>query len=278
MKLRILTVAKREIKLGFRNSWTYSFMILLSIFTVAILLLQSGVATTQGYTDMTGTVINMTLYLLPLITLLLGGFSVAVEKEDGQWGLLSTYPISVYTFLWGKWIGLAVILLTMLFFSFGLAGVITIVFGQELSINTLVFFWLFSTVLALVYLSIALFIGSIAMNRWQSLIGGIAVWFLTIIIWPLLMISTLSHLPSYKLVKPTLQVLTLLNPAEFIRVVSIMRFGAGAAFGADYYKWITWATSSYGILIFFGVFLSWIFVSIFVGGFIWNRGDKNEAD
>lgn len=98
MKLRILTVAKREIKLGFRNSWTYSFMILLSIFTVAILLLQSGVATTQGYTDMTGTVINMTLYLLPLITLLLGGFSVAVEKEDGQWGLLSTYPISVYTF------------------------------------------------------------------------------------------------------------------------------------------------------------------------------------
>lgn len=278
MKLRILTVAKREIKLGFRNSWTYSFMILLSIFTVAILLLQSGVATTQGYTDMTGTVINMTLYLLPLITLLLGGFSVAVEKEDGQWGLLSTYPISVYTFLWGKWIGLAVILLTMLFFSFGLAGVITIVFGQELSINTLVFFWLFSTVLALVYLSISLLIGSIVMNRWQSLIGGITVWFFTIIIWPLLMISTLSHLPSYKLIKPILQVLTLLNPAEFIRVVSIMRLGAGAAFGADYYKWITWATSNYGLLIFFGIFLSWIFVSIFVGGFIWNRSDKNGAE
>ena len=74
----------REIKLGFRNFWTYSFLILLTIFTIAMLLLQSSVATVQGYTDMTGTVINITLYLLPLITLLLGGFSVAVEKEDGH--------------------------------------------------------------------------------------------------------------------------------------------------------------------------------------------------
>jgi len=278
MKLRILTIAQREIKLGFRNSWTYSFLILLSIFTIAILLLQSSVATVQGYTDMTGTVINMTLYLLPLITLLLGGFSAAVEKEDGQWGLLSTYPISVYTFIGGKWIGLAVILLTMLFFSFGLAGIITLLFGQAISISTLVFFFLFSASLSLVYLSIALLIGAIAKNRWQSLVGGITVWFLTIIIWPLLMISTLSQLPSYNLVQPTLQTLTLLNPAEFVRVFTIMRIGAGSAFGADYDQWITWATSSYGLFIFIGVFLIWILASIFIGGFIWSRGEKNGRE
>jgi len=278
MKLRILTIAQREIKLGFRNSWTYSFLILLSIFTIAILLLQSSVATVQGYTDMTGTVINMTLYLLPLITLLLGGFSAAVEKEDGQWGLLSTYPISVYTFIGGKWIGLAVILLTMLFFSFGLAGIITLLFEQAISISTLVFFFLFSASLSLVYLSIALLIGAIAKNRWQSLVGGITVWFLTIIIWPLLMISTLSQLPSYNFVQPTLQTLTLLNPAEFVRVFTIMRIGAGSAFGADYDQWITWATSSYGLFIFIGVFLIWILASIFIGGFIWSRGEKNGRE
>src|SRR5699024_11204364 len=39
------------------------------------------------------------------------------QKESGQWGLLSTYPISAYAFLWGKWLGLAVILLAMMFFS-----------------------------------------------------------------------------------------------------------------------------------------------------------------
>ena len=275
--VRILTIAHREIKLGFRNSWTYSFLILLSIFTIALFLIQSGIPTIRGYTDMTGTVMNMTLYLLPLITLLLGGFSATAEKENGQWGLLSTYPLTAYTFLCGKWIGLAVILLTMLFFSFGLTGIIAILFGQVLSIATLAFFLLFSSVLALIYLSISLFIGSIAKNRWQALIGGIGVWFFTVIIWPLLMISTLSHLPSYNLIQPALQALTLLNPAEFVRVFFVMRLGAGSAFGANYDEWIIWATNSYGLMIFTGICLTWIIASLLLGGFIWNRGDQNGS-
>jgi len=275
--LRILTVAVREIKLGFRNFWTYSFLILLTIFTIAILLLHSSVATVQGYTDMTGTVINITLYLLPLITLLLGSFSVAVEKEDGQWRLLSTYPITVYAFLWGKWLGLTTIIMTMIFFSFGFAGLIMVIFGQAISIQTFIFFWLFSTILAIVYLSIALLIGSVVKDRWQSLIGGITVWFITIVIWPLLMISILGNLPSYKLIQPTLQGLTLLNPAEFVRIFSIMRLGAGTTFGAEYDQWITWATSHYGLLIFFGLLISLILISIFVGGLIWNWSDKHGA-
>src|SRR5699024_7614877 len=100
-----------------------------------------------------------------LITLLLGGFSVTTEKEDGQWELLSTYPISIYVFLWGKWIGLAVILLTMIFFSYGLAGIITSLFGQSLSFSTYIFFFLFSLVVALVYVIVALLIVSLAKNR-----------------------------------------------------------------------------------------------------------------
>lgn len=272
--MRILTIAQREIKLGLRNSWTYSFLILLSIFTTAILLLQSGVAASEGYTDITGTVINMTLYLLPLITLLIGGVSTAIEKEDGHWGLLATYTLTPYTFLWGKWLGLAVILLTMLAFSFGIAGLITVLFGQALRFSTLIFFWLFSSALALVFLSISLLIGAISKNRWQALIGGIAVWFLSIIIWPLLLISSLSQLP-YKFIKPALEIATLLNPAEFVRVFSIMKLNAGAVFGAEYDEWIKWATGDYGFLIFLSLMLFWIIFSILLGGFIWNRGDQN---
>lgn len=277
MTLRILTVAQREVKLGFRNSWTYSFLVLLSIFTIGILMLHSGVATSSEYTDMTGTVMNMVLYLLPLITLLLGGFSVALEKEDGHWGLLSTYPLSTYQLLWGKWIGLAIILLTMLFFSFGLAGIITVIFHQPLALSTLLFFWVFSAVLALVYLSIAILIGSIAKNRWQALFIGIGVWFITVIAWSLLIISILSLLPSYKMIQPALQILTVLNPAEMVRVFSIMRLGAGSAFGADYDMWITWATSNSGLIIFITIFILWIVISILLGGFIWNRRDKYEG-
>ena len=79
------------------------------------------------------------------------------------------------------------------------------------------------------------------------------------------------------MIQPTLQVLTILNPAEFVRVFSMMRLGAGSAFGADYDAWITWATSSYGVFIFLAVFITWLLVAILIGGFVWNRRDKYEG-
>lgn len=262
--------------LGFRNAWTYSFLILFTIFTLGILLLHASVASIEGYSDITGTMINMTLYLLPLMTLLLGSFSTTSEKEDGQWALLSTYPISTYSFLLGKWLGLALILITIVFFSFGLSGLLITLFGETLDTETYLFLVLFATLLAIIYLSIAIFIGAIAKNRWQALIIGISIWFITIVAWPLLMISTLSHLPSYKMIQPTLQALTILNPAEFIRIFTMMQLGAGSAFGADYDRWITWATGSSGIVIFICVIAIWITLAILLSGFIWNRGDQYD--
>lgn len=273
----MITVLKRELKLGFRNSWTYSFLILFTIFTGAILLLHSSVASIEGYTNMTGTIMNMTFYLLPLITLLLGSFSITAEKEDGHWGLLATYPLSSASFLFGKWLGLTIILITIIFFSFGVSGMLISLVGQQMSTETYIFFILFSILLAITFLSISFLIGALSKNRWQALIGAISVWFITIVIWPLLMISLLTQLPSYKLVQPTLQILTILNPAEFIRVFSMMRLGAGSAFGADYDTLITWATSQSGLIVFFIMIFIYVFVTLYISSWIWNRGDKYGA-
>ncbi|HEX6595031.1 MAG TPA: ABC transporter permease [Bacillota bacterium] len=273
--MHILTIAKREIKLGFRNSWTYSFLVLLSIFTIAVMLLQSGVPSTEGYTDMTGTMMNLTLYLLPLITLLIGSVSLAIEKESGHWSLLSTYALSPHTFLWGKWIGLAIIMLTMLAFSFGLAGLITVLFQKSVSIGTLSFFWMFSSLLSLVFLGIALFIGAIANNRWQALIGSITVWFISIVIWPMLLISILSLLP-YSWIYGILEASTFLNPAELVRIFSMIKMGAGSAFGPEYAQWITWVNGSLGTPVFVFIVILWIVLTISLGAFAWGRRDENE--
>lgn len=274
--LQMMTILKREIKLGFRNSWTYSFLILFTIFTGAILLLHTSVASVEGYTDMTGTIMNMTLYLLPLITLLLGSFSITAEKEDGHWGLLATYPLSSRSFLFGKWFGLAIVLITIILFSFGLSGTVMSLFGKTMQTERFVYLIIFSILLSLAYLSIAFLIGSFSKNRWQALIWAISIWFVTIVIWPLIMISTLSYLPSYKMIQPTLQILTIANPAEFIRIITMMRLGAGSAFGADYDQWITWATNWGGIVIFGLLFMLFTFGTVWISSFIWERGDKYD--
>lgn len=276
--MRILAVAEREIKLGLRSSLSYSFLFLLSFFTTAIFLVLEGVPSTRGYTDLTGTLINITLYLLPLITLLLGGMSVTGEKERGHWGLLSTYPISGHALLWGKWIGLGAVLLVILSFSFGLAGLIAFLFGQSIPFDTLVFLWTFSVFLCLAYLSVALCFGALAKNRWQSIIAGITVWFIQILMWPTLVIGTLSHLPSYKLIQPALEAVTFLNPAELVRLFFTMRLGGGTAFGASYDQWITWVASGRGDLLFLGIWLLWIGVPLIIAGWVSQRGEQYGAE
>jgi len=243
------------------------------MFTSISLALYANFPASVGYSEMTGTVINMTLYLLPLTTLLIGSFSFTSDKENGEWGLLSTYPISSYTFLFGKWLGLFIILVTVIFFSYGLSGFLIGFFGPGISVATFFFLLLFSTLLSITYLNISLLIGAIAKNRSQALIIGISFWFLTIVIWPMLLISTLSYLPSYKMIQPTMEVLTILNPAEFIRVFTIMRLGAGTAFGAEYDQFITWINGNSGLACFVGFFIAWIVLAILVSGYLWKRSE-----
>src|SRR5699024_7876243 len=139
-----------------------------------------------------------------------------------QWGLLSTYPISAYIFLWGKWLGLATVLLTIIFFSFGVSGLLTFFFGVTLPFLSFIFFVICSVALSLVYFSIAFLIGYITRNRWLTVISGNAIRFFTISNRRLLLISSLSQLPCYQLIRPFMGGLTRLNPAQFIRVFSII--------------------------------------------------------
>lgn len=147
-------------------------------------------------------------------------------------------------------------------------------FNQMIAIQTFLLLLVFALLLALAFLSIAFLIGAIAKNRWHALIWTIGVWFIFIISWPLIIISLLSLLPSYQMIQPTLQFVTILNPAELIRIFTMMRLGAGSAFGAEYDAWITWATSNSGLIIFIVVFLSIIIVTLFISSLLWKRGEQ----
>ncbi|WP_316244826.1 ABC transporter permease [Paenibacillus senegalensis] len=134
-----LTIATREIKLGFRNPWAYSFLVLFALFSLALLLIQSQ-NQISGYTSTTAGMLNLILYLLPLMTLLLGSFSLTSEKEEGGWQLLATYPLNTSAYLLGKYVGLAVVLLVIISFGFGLSGVLGVVVGKAFTPLTFALF------------------------------------------------------------------------------------------------------------------------------------------
>jgi Cu-processing system permease protein len=267
--LKFIIIAQREIKLGFRNPWAYSFLVLFTFFTMAVLLIQSQTGT-EGYTHATGSLLNLIMYLLPLMTLLLGSFAVTAEKEEGGWQLLATYSLSGFQLLLGKYVGLCAVLFCIVGFSFGLSGVLGAILGKNFSLYTLSFFYFASLVLVFVFLGLAVFIGTLTGNRWQALTIGVGIWFIFILAWPTLLIAVLGFLP-YPMIKPALQTLTFLNPAEIIRVFMVTRIGGGSSFGPEYYEWIRWMRGTSGLIGFAGANILWIASTLLLGTVTWER-------
>ncbi|MCA1292537.1 ABC transporter permease [Paenibacillus sp. alder61] len=266
----LLQVAKKELKIGFRNPWAYSFLLLFSVFGLSLLLVNSQ-NRIGGYSGITGSMLSLILYLLPLMALFLGSFSLTAEKEEGSWQLLSTYPLGTVPFLLGKYAGLSIVLLTILSFGYGLMGLVTALLGKAFEINTYLLFFFFSCGLVLLYLALALWIGALSKNRWQAMTISVMVWFFTVIGWTTLLVAVLGLLP-YLWIKPVLTVLTLLNPAEFVRLFVVVKLGGGSVLGPEYYQWVGWIQKPGGSLLFALLFIVWAACTIFGVCRIWERG------
>lgn len=268
--MNVLSIAIREVKIGFRNPWAYSFIALFSLFSLSLLLINTQ-NFVQGYSSVTSTMLNFILYLLPLMTLLLGSFSLTAEKEEGSWKLLSTYPLGTLSFILGKYVGLTIVMLTIVTFGYGITGVIGAISGKGLEYKAFGLFFAFSAGLVLLFLAIAMGIGTLSRNRWQALTLGVAIWFFAIIGWPTLLIAVLGLLP-YLWIKPVLSVITFLNPAELVRLFVVVKLGGGTALGPEYYEWIRWIGRPAGTWVFLGVSLIWITLAVSFANLIWERG------
>lgn len=267
--MQLYQIAKRELKVGFRNPWAYSFLALFALFSLALLVLQSR-AYLAGYTYTTATMLNLILYLLPLMTMLLASFSVTAEKEDGSWQLLATYALSSASLFWGKYVGLAAVLIAIVCFGCGFSGMAGWLLGKGFTAFELLFFLTFSVCLILLYLGIAMLIGALSRNRWQALTLCVSVWFFFILAWPTLLISLFSFLP-YTWIKPALQLAICLNPAEFVRIFSVVQLGAGAIFGAEYHSWVSWLASPSGTVGFLLLCVVWIGGTMLAAIMTWER-------
>ncbi|RNB85881.1 ABC transporter permease [Brevibacillus fluminis] len=225
---------RKELRSSLRQRSFYLFGILFLLMMGLILLIQRNIPDVGAYNNMTGTLLNVMLYLLPLIVLLLGSFSITQEKEEGGYALLLTYPLSSGSYVIGKYLGQFVSQWVVASFSFGVAGVICMALSIPVGFAWMALLYLFSVMLLFTFLAVGVLIGIGSSNRWQALMLSILVWFVCIMIWPMLLLGILGFLP-YPIVQNTLIGLSALNPAEALRIMLTAQLGGGAIFGQPYY-------------------------------------------
>lgn len=229
----MFSIIQFEIRSVFRQKIIYLLTFFWVVLLLYLFLLQSTSPATLNYTNTTSTILNLMLILVPLIILMNSSVSVANERENAQYKLLQTYPLSNFGYTIGKLVGQGISQGTVFLFSYGLCISISLLMGLPLQTKWVFFLLLFYIFLTYVFLLIGICIGLWSKNRWAAITLSICLWFFLLLFWPTFIIGTLNLLP-YSFGEWFLKISLFVNPAEFLRLVFVSQLGGGSIFGQSY--------------------------------------------
>lgn len=218
----IRTILRKELHDARGNRWLYLYAAVVGLLGVVIAetgIHGGGALSLQVFGRTTATLVNLCLFLAPLVAMTLGTATISAERDQGTLEQLLAQPLTRSELLLGKYLGLWVALFLATIVGFAPAGIII---GLNASLKQALHFLIYpmlSQVLISVMLSIGLLISVRARNRAQAHAVGIAIWFICVLAYDILLLGSLSII---SLPADALTFLLFLNPVDSSRVLSII--------------------------------------------------------
>ncbi|CAM3889242.1 ABC transporter permease [Mesobacillus thioparans] len=269
-------IARQQITLLMRSHWLAGFGFLFSSLAIMVAFLgNTGGSGFDGFNRMTASLLNINLLLIPLLSLLIGSLFLSGEKEDRGLMLLLTYPVSPWSVILGKYAGLFVAVWSVLTFGYGAALLVIFFLGAGVNVSLLILFYLYSLLLAAIFLSLAMVIGTISKSRFQALGLSLIVWAFLVLFYEFIIMGLSMFLLKQWLL-PMLTVSIFLNPVELIRVQSILSLDGASVFGPRLYDLTIWADGMMGKMLVILAVLLWMILPVIISVRRMKRGAADE--
>jgi Cu-processing system permease protein len=228
MSSPIIILARKEFGDGLRNKWVAGATLVLALFGLALTLLGSTPTGVLGVKPLAVTVVSLsslTIYIIPLIALLLGYDAIVGEAERGCLILMLTYPVSRVEIVLGKFLGHTAILTFATVVGYGVAGAAAAWAGGGDAESWRAFVWLLvSTImLGLAFLALAYLISALVKERSTAAGLAVGIWLLFVIIYDLALMGSLVASQG-RIGVDVLVALLLLNPADVYRLFNLTAF------------------------------------------------------
>lgn len=267
-----LIIAGQEIRDGFRNRWIIALTLVLAGFSLSLTLLGSAPGGTVGASPLLVTIVSLsslTIFLLPLIGLMLSYDAVVGEVERGTLLLLLAYPVSRWQVLTGKFLGHMAILAFATIIGYGVAGVVAAL-GEGVDNESWAAFatmTISSIILGGSFLAIGYLISTCVRERATA--GGIAIgiWLFFVLVYDMALLGLLVG-QGEAVSGGAFQALLLANPADVYRLFNLGGFDSVSALSGTVgmmaeFKLPVWALG--------GVQLAWMIVPLVVAGYLFKR-------
>lgn len=222
-----IVIAGQELRAGLRNRWVLATTLLLGALALSLTLLGSAPTGQVGADPLAVVVVSLaslTIFLLPLIALLLSFDAVVGEAERGTLLLLLAYPLARWQVVLGKFVGQLAILLLATVFGYGAAAAALVVKGgQAAGLDWPAFAGLIgsSLLLGAAFLALGMLASTIVRERATAAGLAVGIWFALVLVYDAALLGILVAGQDRLLSVGMLDALLLINPADAFRLLNL---------------------------------------------------------
>ncbi len=222
-------LAAKEIKDGLRNRWIAASILLLTTIALSLYFLGSAPTGAIKASQMDVTVVSLaslSVYLIPLIALMLSFDALVGEFERGTMLLLLTYPVARWQIVIGKFVGHMTILFFAIFVGYGgTALAIALATGSDLeNWQSYALMMASSWALGGIFLALGYVISSFVQERATAVGAAIGVWLFGVVLYDLGLMGVLLADKEQSISQGLFSALIVANPTDAYRIFNLTGF------------------------------------------------------
>ena len=231
----ISIIAAKELRDGLRNRWILATSLLLAALALSLAFLGSAPVGQIGASRLSITIVSLaslTIFLGPLIALMLSYDAIVGDVERGTLQLVLTYPVSHWELIFGKFVGHFTLIGIAITIGYGIAGLAIFATGEIINNNEWVAY------IALIATSILLGAAFIAIGYLISVLvsetataAGIAVgvWLLFVLLYDMALLGVIVADQGENMRAGTFNLLLMANPTDAFRIFNLTGFDTSSS-------------------------------------------------
>ena len=267
---QLFKIAKMEVFDSARKQWLQIVGVL--FFLICIAVSYFGLAGTQ-FTSLRRTsisLLNLMLFILPLISMLMGSISLAGNRDSLEFFL--SQPLKRREFFLGKYLGLATTLFLWVIFGFGGSGIVLANTTGSRGLTNFIILMIISFLLSLAFLSISFLVSAIIMEKSLTTLTVIILWLWFAVFYDLVVIGVMRLIQELPVKYPILVILVL-NPIDIVRSGFLINSDMAGLLGPTGALLNKLIGTPLGLATLFAGLILWIVVPLIIGIYIFNRRD-----
>jgi Cu-processing system permease protein len=226
----ILTVGTKEIQQAVRNRWVLAATLLLAGLALSLTFLGSVPTGTVGARALDVIIVSLsslTIFLVPLIALLISHDTLVGDMERGTMLLLLSYPVARWQVLIGKFLGHLAVLAFATSLGYGAAAAALLATGSHFDQDSILAFTAMigsSVLLGAVFIAVGYLISALVRDRGTASGISIGLWLFLVLIYDMALLGLLAFDEGRTVSAAVLNLLLLLNPTDVYRLFNLTGF------------------------------------------------------